>query len=126
MTVANSSGLFIVADRNRKTEFEIAIGEADGDDVVVASNDNVRVKIGRAGSDTPILEIESDEPTSNGSSCTAANPTVLVLAQGDVTFQAGVYDIEVCIVDVSDGDAIKKAELGIFVLRESMGGAVTP
>jgi len=126
MTTANSSGLYIVADRNRKTEFEIDIGEADGDDVVIASNDNVRIKIGRAGSDTPLLEVQSDAATTNGSSCTADNPTILVLSQGDVTFPAGVYDIEVAIVDVSDGNAIKKAELGIFVIRESMGGAVTP
>ena len=123
MSTANCSGLQIVADRLRKTEFSIGIGEADCDSVTLASNDNVRVKIGRVG-DTPLLEIESDAATANGSSCTATNPTILVLAQDDMTFPAAIYDIEVAIVDVSE-DAIKKAERGILIVRDSMGGPVT-
>jgi uncharacterized protein with beta-barrel porin domain len=124
MSTANSSGLMVVADRRRKSVHQITIGEADGDDVVVAANDNVRIKIGRAGDLTPILEIESDAATANGSVCTAANATELTLFGADLTAPAGIYDIEVAIVDTSDGDKIKKAERGIFVLRESMGGDV--
>ena len=124
MSAANCSGLQIVADRLRQTEFEIGIGEADCDDVTLAANDNVRVKIGRTG-DTPILDIQSAAPTAGGSSCTVANPTVLTLSAADMIFPAGIYDIEVAIVDVSQGSAIKKAERGILVVRDSMGGAVT-
>ena len=124
MTVANSSGLQVVADRNRKNVFEITIGEADGDDVVVAAGDNIRVKIGR-GNQTPLLEVQSDIATANGSVCTLANPTEVTLAAADLTFQAGLYDIEALIVDASESDAPKKAERGIFHLRESMGGVLT-
>jgi hypothetical protein len=124
MSTANSSGLVIRAERRRKSTHEVTIGEADGDDVSVASNDNVRVKIGRAGDLEPLLEIESDAATGNGSSCTAANPTELVLAAADLTFPAGLYDIEVAVVDTSEGDKIKSAERGVFILRDSMGGDV--
>jgi hypothetical protein len=123
--MSNSSGLFITADRNRYSgPYDITIGEADGDDAVIAPEDNVRVKIGR-GTGTPLLEVQSDAATSNGSTCSAANPTALSLEAADLTFPAGIYDIEVAIVDASDSNRIKKAELGVFVLRESLGGAVT-
>lgn len=124
MSTANSSGLQIRAERRRKSVHDITIGEADGDDVTVANNDNVRIKIGRGGDVNPLLEIQSDNPTSAGSVCTAVNPTELTLFGEDLTFPAGIYDIEVAIVDTSDSDKIKSAEKGIFILRESMGGAI--
>lgn len=123
MALENDTGIFIVADRNRKSTHQILIGEADGDDAEIASNDNVRIKIGQAGQ-TPVLEIESDAATANGSQCTAANPTVLTLAAADLSFQAGIYDIEALVVDTSDGDKPKKADQGIFHLRETFGGDV--
>lgn len=122
--LTNDGGLFIEAERNRKSEHEILIGEADGDDATIAPTDNVRVKIGRAG-ETPQLEVQSDSATAAGSQCTAANPTVLTLAAGDLAFASGIYDIEAMIVDASDSDAPKSAERGIFVLKETMGGVVT-
>lgn len=119
---SNSSGLYLVADRNRFNQFSITLGEADGDDVTVASNDIVRAKIGRLG-DTPLLEVESDEETDNDSSITAANPTVLSIEGEDLTFVAGVYEIEISIWDTSE-QRIKKVERGVFVLRDSMGGDI--
>lgn len=123
MSTANSSGLQIRAERRRKSTHVVTIGEADGDDVVIAANDNVRVKIAR-GNGTPLLEIESDQATSAGSSCTAANPTEIEFAAADLTFPAGIYDVEVAVVDTSDADAILRAEKGIFILNDSPGGAV--
>mgnify|MGYP001600201667 CR=1 FL=1 len=96
------------------------VGEADGDDVVVANNDIVRIKIGRLGK-SPILEIASDDPTDEGSTCTAANPTELTLMGADLPFQAGIYDIDATIFDTSEAKA-KKVENGVFILRESMLG----
>lgn len=120
---SNSSGLYIEADRNRFSgPFDITIGEADGDNATVESNDVVRFKIGR-GNETPLLDFGSDAATAAGSSCTAANPTELSLGSGDLGFQAGIYDCEVSIYDSSQ-TKIKKAERGVFVLRESMGGNV--
>ncbi len=120
MTTANSSGLQIEADRLRKSVHVITIGEADGDDVVVAGNDIVRIKIGRLGK-APILEIASDVATAEGSICTAANPTELTLMGADLSFQTGIYDIDATIYDTSVGKA-KKVENGVFILRESMLG----
>lgn len=120
----NDTGLLITADRNRKTVFEVRIGESDGDDVTLATGDKVRVKIGR-GKSTPVLEFSSSTAASSGSTCTAANPTTITLEAGDVTFKAGIYDIEVVVIDASESNAPKKCEMGVFVLRESMGGVVT-
>ena len=120
MSTANSSGLQVEADRLRKSVHVITIGEADGDDVVVAANDIVRIKIGRLGK-APILEIASDVATAEGSICTAANPTELTLMGADLSFQAGIYDIDATIYDTSEGKA-KKVENGVFILRESMLG----
>ena len=123
MALENDTGIFVAADRLRKSTHEILIGEADGDDSSIAADDNVRIKIGRQGQ-TPLLEIESDAATANGSQCTATNPTVLTLAADDLSFQAGIYDIEATIVDTSDSDAPKKADNGIFHLRETLAGDV--
>jgi len=123
MTVANNAGLTFYAERNRKCVFEVPIGEADLDDALIASDDNVRVKIGRNGQ-APLLEIQSASATDNGSICTAANPTIVTIAAGDMTFAAGIYDMEVLIIDKSEANAPKKAETGVFVLRESFGGDV--
>jgi hypothetical protein len=123
MALENDTGIFVVADRLRYSQHEILIGESDGDDASIASNDNVRIKIGREGQ-TPLLEVESDAATANGSRCTAANPTVLSLAAADLAFQAGLYDIEALVVDTSDSDRPKKAEQGIFHLRETLAGDV--
>ena len=120
MSTANSSGLQVEADRLRKSVHVITIGEADGDDVVVAANDIVRIKIGRLGK-APILEIASDVATAEGSICTAANPTELTLMGADLSFQTGIYDIDATIYDTSEGKA-KKVENGVFILRESMLG----
>ena len=120
MSTANSSGLQVEADRLRKSVHVITIGEADGDDVVVAANDIVRIKIGRLGK-APILEIASDVATAEGSICTAANPTELTLMGADLSFRAGIYDIDATIYDTSEGKA-KKVENGVFILRESMLG----
>lgn len=123
MALENDTGIFVVADRNRKSTHEILIGEADGTDSSISTDDNVRIKIGQAGQ-TPSLEIESDAATANGSQCTATNPTVVTLAAADLSFQAGIYDIECTIVDTSDGNKPKKADQGIFHLRETFGGDV--
>lgn len=119
---SNSSGVDLIADRLRFNQWSITIGEADGDDATVAANDIVRAKIGRIG-DTPLLEVESDEETDNGSTITAANPTTLSIEGADLDFPAGIYEVEISIWDTSE-ERIKKAERGIFQLRESMLGDV--
>ena len=124
MTLANNTGLYLTADRARKTSFDVQVGEADGDDVTIATGDKVRVKIGR-GKATPLLEFSSSNAAASGSTCTAANPTVITFEAGDMTMKAGIYDIEVVIIDASESSAPKKCEMGVIVIAESMGGVVT-
>lgn len=123
MALENDTGIFIVADRARKSSHEILIGEADGDDVTLAAGDKVRIKIGQAGK-TPLLDIVSGTTTAGGSTCTAANPTELTLGAADLSFQAGIYDIEATVIDASESSAPKKADQGIFHLRETLAGSV--
>ena len=119
---SNSSGLDLVADRLRFNLFSVTIGEADGDDATVSPTDVVRIKIGRLG-DAPLLEVESDAATANGSQCTAANPTVVSIEGPDLTFKAGFYEVEASIWDENEG-RMKKVERGVFELRDSMGGDI--
>ena len=111
--------LYLTADRGRFNEWEITIGDAAGGNAVIAANDIVYAKIGRTG-DELLFEVGSDADTANGSSITAENPTTLGIAEDDIDFPSGIYDIEVCIMDTSE-QRMKKAERGVFVLRDSMG-----
>lgn len=114
--------VFITAYRRRTAVFDITVTEADGTAVVLVTGDAVRLKIGRAGA-VPLLDLTSDAASANGSTLTAANPTRLYLAQGDATAAPGVYDVEVAIVDASDG-RIKHADSGVFALHETPLGGV--
>lgn len=121
---ANNTGLLIEAERLRKSVHSVTIGEADGEDASVAPDDNVRLKVGRAG-EAPLLEIESAEATPAGSSCTAANPTTVTLAAADLSFPPGIYDCEIVIIDRSESEVAKAPSRGVFILKESFLGAVT-
>lgn len=116
-------GLNITAYRNRTSIRTITITDADGDNVVIAETDVVRVKIGRGG-EVPLLDLDGVETTSNGSGCTNANPTTLTLDNDDMTMVAGIYDIEVMVVDDSDRDSPKQAENGVFTVLETQLGDV--
>jgi len=115
-------GLSFTHYRNRTARFLITVTDADGDNVVLASGDVVRVKIGR-GNATPLLDLDSAAATANGSSLTAANPSTLLLVAEDSDLTPGIYDIEVAIVDASDGSGrIKHAESGTFIIHDTPGG----
>lgn len=109
--------MFLTAYRKRTCTVTVTVTQSDGSAVTFASGDVMRVKIGRAGH-APILDLDSANATSNGSSVSAANPTTLRLDQDDLDITPGVYDIEVAIVDDSDSDAIKHGELGVFNLLD--------
>lgn len=114
--------LYLTADRDRYNEWSIIIGDTAGGDAVIAANDIVYARIGRTG-DELLFQVGSDADTAEGSSITSANPTTLKIAAEDIEFKAGIYDIEICIMDTSEGK-MKKAERGVFVLRDSMGSEV--
>lgn len=109
--------------RGRTCAYDITVTDAAGDAVVLGVGDKVRCKIWREDATTPVLDLVSGTPTSNGSNVTAANPTRLTLTQGDANFGVGIYSIEVAIVDAQDG-YIRHADSGVFVLHKSPGGGV--
>lgn len=116
--------MFITAYRGRTKLCDITITDEDGDNVSISGSDAIRVKIGN-GKDTPLLDLDTVAATANGSSLTLANPTRLRLDQSDLSgIPAGVYDIEVSVVDNSDSQKIKHAESGTFALHDTPGGDV--
>lgn len=110
--------------RRRTSAHQITITDGGGNNVVIRAGDAIRVKIGKTGR-TPILDLTSDSNTPNGSSVSLANPSTLRLDQDDMTFEAGVYSIEVAVVDSNDSNVIKHAETGSFVLIDTPLGGVT-
>lgn len=112
------------AYRNRNRQFTVTIYDADGAIVPVTSSDIVYLKIGR-NEESPVFELSSGADSSNGSSMTAANPTVIEIKKEDLatsTFYAGVYDLEVGFMDNSDNDDLKHAQKGTFILHRTMAG----
>jgi hypothetical protein len=119
--------IFITAYNGGGTTHEITFLDGDGAEVVIAANDKVRVKIGRAGS-APLIDMVSGTPLNpGGSTVTKANPAVLTLRRGDLTaniIKPGAYDIEAYIVDSGDSNHIKHAESGVFTLIDGQTGGV--
>mgnify|MGYP003136913972 CR=1 FL=1 len=116
--------MFISAYKKRQCNETITILDAAGAEVVLASTDQIRLKIGRAG-ETPVLDLSSNSASSNGSTVARANPCAVRLDQDDLDFSPGAYDVEVSVVDDSDGDAIKHANKGSFILHNTQLGSVS-
>jgi hypothetical protein len=111
--------------RGRKVTHTFTMKDSAGANVVVAADDVVRLKIGRLGS-TPILDLGSDGASANGSTVETDNPFEVVFAAADVTLlKAGVYSVEILVVDNSEsGDPPKHAEWGVCTVHETMSGEV--
>lgn len=114
--------IFINHYADRSGEYDITISDADGTTVPLYSGDQVRLKIYRESDCKLMLDLISGTPTSNGSSLTRANPTRFKVDQDDVDWTPAIYEIEVLLVDASDADRTKHADMGVFVLHESPGG----
>lgn len=114
--------LYITAHKGRSTRFAATLTDNNGDVAAIGSSDAIRLKIGKAG-ETPALDLSTAAATANGSSMTLANPTTILLAQGDMAaLSPGVYDAEMAVVDDSDEDRIKHVQRGMFVLHNTQGG----
>lgn len=127
--------IHIQAYRGRTSYHDISITDDEGNLVIPADDDVVRLKIGAQGS-TPLFEVGSDEESDNGSWLhneadeTEGRTTQLRFDGADVaTLKAGLYDCEAGIVDADDegGDdgltpAFKHAEMGIISIIETQTG----
>jgi hypothetical protein len=113
-------GLFIGLTKNRTERLTITAKDADGVAVTFDSGDVFNLAIGRAGS-TPLLHLRSDSsPNANGSTVSAANPSTVVVSEGDLeSIYPGIYDCSVWIVDASDSSRRKHAEKGVVHVKEA-------
>lgn len=116
--------MLINAFAGRTLVKSLSLNDKDGNAITLSSQDVIRLKIGRDGM-TPVVDLSTKAATANGSSLTWANPTVLMLKQGDLTFAAGVYDLEVLLIDYSQNAAVKLAAKGIFTLHDAQLGEVS-
>ena len=116
------------AHKGRTSDHTITLKDPAGTTVVLGSGDQIRIKIGR-NAGTPSIDLKSGTASANNSSCTAANPTTLRLAQADLAeLDAGVYDVEILLVDNSEtlpDNAIKLADQGTMHLMPTLAGPVT-
>lgn len=116
--------MLVTARRGRTSSHQFTITDAAGSNVSIAAADVLRVKVGH-DLETPLLDFDSAQPSSNGSTVSRANPCTLRLDQTDLnTLQPGTYSIEVAVVDNSDQGDIKHAERGVLTLESSQLGDV--
>jgi len=119
--VSSTVGLELTASKNRTSQYELSLLDAEGDEFVFESSNVLRVLIGKGGA-TPDLDINSNTTTTLGSYITLANPAVLVIMKDDLAIAPGVYDLEVLVLDDATGENTSLIKKGIFVLRNTMGG----
>ncbi len=119
--------LFLNAYQNRSCSMTVTITQSDGTNVTFSSGDVFRLKIGRGDGAAPLIELDSNAATTNGSTASAANPSTVVLDQDDLNLAdmpPGIYEVEANIVDDSDQDRIKHADHGVLVLHKTQAGDV--
>ena len=116
-----SNELFLQAWRRRDGQYAIKLVAADGQDINIDASNVVVIKIGKDNS-VPYLDIHSVTPTANGSWVSNTNPAVLNLDNEDLLFAAGIYDIEIVILNSSSGRIITSLEKGVFALHETQRG----
>lgn len=84
----------------------------------------VLLKIGK-DNQIPHLDINSSQATANGSRIAApTNPIIVQLDSEDLKFAAGVYDVEITVLDSSTGSVRTVLEKGVFVLHETQRGVL--
>lgn len=116
----------IVAVKKRVLVRDLAILDADSATITPGANDVVRVKIGRMGS-TPLLDLDSAQASTNGSTVTANHPSSglnrLEIKSTDMDLSPGVYTLELALYDNADGN-IKHVDHQVFVVINAMTGDV--
>ena len=112
-----TTSLCLSFSENMTTMSIITLVSRAGDDVVMEDNLTLNIKIG-VYNETPIIDIDDDTPTANGSYITHANPTTFLLHQEDATFPPGTYDLQLSLIDTEGEEAV--IEAGIFNLIEEV------
>jgi hypothetical protein len=111
------------AYRLHTSQYRLTVNDIDGNLIPIDTTNITKLKVGR-DNNTPILELASNASTPNGSSITNINPLTVVLDQDDLTFQAGIYDVELIVLDDATGKIATHIDHGIFVLGKTQLGGV--
>jgi hypothetical protein len=106
--------------RNRTGNALIHLEVTPGQTVPIHANNHLLLKIGKTG-EVPILDLDDTAATANGSYITKTNPMLLRLHQDDAIFAAGIYDLEVTVLDDAAGSGVTLLKKGRFVLFDSVG-----
>jgi hypothetical protein len=56
---------------------------------------------------------------------TNTNPTIIRLDKEDLRFAAGIYDLEIIVMDGSTGEVLTTLDVGSFILHETQRGVLT-
>jgi len=113
--------LCIEAYRRRDSQYQIKLLDVEGEPITIHPTNVIRLKIGKDGA-VPHLDIVSTEATANGSSVTGANPMTLKLDKDDLRMTAGVYDIEIIVLDSGSAEIVTEMKKGVFMLFETQLG----
>jgi hypothetical protein len=99
----------------------ISVVDSSGNKIRIFDTNHIRVKIGRSGL-RPILDLNDEVATSNGSYVTNENPILLHIDSADLVFPAGIYDIQVSVLDNLDAENMSFLSRGRFILHNSVSG----
>jgi hypothetical protein len=113
---------FLVSARNRRDrEWDMTIYEDDGTtEVVLASDDVVRLKIG-TNDEEPPLDLSSLDPDEITFTVGTGDCVVYLTAAQVAVLGAGVFDCEVNVYDESE-NKFKQAEYGAFTVHPTQLG----
>ena len=115
----------ILAYKRRRCIFDVTLNDADGEPIVLAANDIVRVKIGRGGAN-PKLDLADNAATANGSTVSHANPARVTITAADLgdDIEAGTWPIEFGLDMGSNSSETLVADVGLFILHETSLGNI--
>lgn len=110
--------MHIHAYQNRGASYNVTFSDANGA-ITPEAGDTIHCRIKRLD-ETAVLEFDSANPTTNGSSFTKGSPiNVLRLDAQDLSFNPGTYSILFELTDDSDGSDLKNVQRGVFTLEET-------
>jgi len=112
--------IFLSAYVGRTSQHTLSLLDQAGDLITIDTEtpDRILLRIFRTGGEA-LVEVSSFAATAAGSTLTLANPTTLVLGEGDLDLDPGAYDCEAILVDGDDDGRIKHADTGVFMLHGS-------
>ncbi len=108
----------ILAYQNRGLTRDITIQDVNEATITPGDSDKIRAIIGREG-EAAKLTVTSDTPTTNGSSFTKGAANRLRLDADDLSFDPGVYTLQIDFYDAADIQEWKVVSRQCFYLEKT-------